>query len=197
MKGERQKVYVFQYGSNMSEERINHWSRLDGKAKFVDVAETLCDYYVDFNVSPIGSVLTLNMIHDVRKYDSKVVGILYEVPVSNVFYELEKGFTKSLDTIEGDLNGMFYNRYVVPVITSKGELVVALTYVAISNKAIRSKDYIRKKKIRPRYEYCCYIMDGLIEHNVDEKYIEYMYSIISSYMPKFKEIYQKESGKKK
>ena len=41
---------VFQYGSNCSESEINGRDRLRGDAKFADIAETVEDFELAFNV---------------------------------------------------------------------------------------------------------------------------------------------------
>ena len=43
-------VLVFQYGSNCLESEINSSKRLKGKAVFIDIAKTIENYKLDFDV---------------------------------------------------------------------------------------------------------------------------------------------------
>ena len=69
---------VFQYGSNCSESEINSMDRLRGDAKFVDIAETVEDYELAFDVMSTGRGCAASDI--VRKEGGKVWGVLYQIP---------------------------------------------------------------------------------------------------------------------
>jgi hypothetical protein len=63
---------VFQYGSNCSDSEINSKSRLCGDAQFVDIAETVEDFELAFDVQSTGRGCAASDI--VRKPGSKVYG---------------------------------------------------------------------------------------------------------------------------
>jgi len=91
---------VFQYGSNCSESEINSVNRLRGDARFVDIAETVEDFEIAFDVRSAGRGCAASDI--VRKDGSKVWGVLYEVPDYLIDRETAKARgRKSFDQIEG------------------------------------------------------------------------------------------------
>ena len=71
-------MLVFQYGSNCLDSEINSPDRLRDEAKFVDIAETVEDIELAFDVwsSKRGSAAS----DIVRKLGGKVWGVLYEIP---------------------------------------------------------------------------------------------------------------------
>ena len=69
---------VFQYGSNCSDSQINGQDRLCGDAKFIDIAETVDDFRLAFDVWSTRRQCAASEMVDTP--GSKVWGVLYEVP---------------------------------------------------------------------------------------------------------------------
>ena len=118
-------VLVFQYGSNSLESEVNGKDRLCGDAKFVDIAETVEDFELAFDVcSTVRSCAASDIV---RKPGGKVWGVLYEVPDYLIGRETAKARgRKSLDAIEGECKN--YKRETISVCRPKGAIVSALTY---------------------------------------------------------------------
>jgi cation transport regulator ChaC len=149
---------VFQYGSNCSESEINSVNRLRGDARFVDIAETVEDFEIAFDVRSAGRGCAASDI--VRKDGSKVWGVLYEVPDYLIDRETAKARgRKSFDQIEG--GGKNYQRETIQIRRQNGEVVHALTYT------VRDP----QPGLRTNIEYVRHIISGLREHNITEEYI--------------------------
>ena len=80
---------VFQYGSNCLDSEINSKDRLRGEAKFVDIAETVEDFELAFDVQSTKRGCAASDI--VRKNGGKVWGVLYEVPDYLIDREIRQG----------------------------------------------------------------------------------------------------------
>jgi hypothetical protein len=149
---------IFQYGSNCSESQINGAKRLRGDAKFIDIAETVDDFELAFDVQSSGRGCAASDI--VRKQGGKVWGVLYEVP-DFLISRLSAGAhrRRSFDQIEGE--GKNYRREMIRVRRPSGEILNALTYtVAKPQTGLRTNiDYVR------------HIVRGLLDHNVPAEYI--------------------------
>ena len=149
---------VFQYGSNCLESEINGPSRLCGDAKFVDVAETVEDFELAFDVQSTGRDCAASDI--VRKPGGKVWGVLYEVPDHLLSRQTANSRgRKSFDEIEGE--GTNYKREPISVVRSNGEVVSALTYTVLR----------RRDGLRTNLNYVRLIVSGLRERGVTESYI--------------------------
>ncbi|MGA2299947.1 MAG: gamma-glutamylcyclotransferase family protein [Candidatus Acidiferrum sp.] len=75
---EEPMALVFQYGSNCLGSEINSNNRLCGDAQFLDIAETVEDFELAFDVQSAGRGCAASDI--VRRPGGKVWGVLYEVP---------------------------------------------------------------------------------------------------------------------
>src|SRR5260370_18607692 len=116
---------VFQYGSNCLDSEINSKSRLCGDAKFIDIAETVEDFELAFDVQSTGRGCAASDI--VRRAGGKVWGVLYEVPDYLIHRETAKARKrKSFDQIEGE--GTNYKRETIQVRRQNGDIAMALTY---------------------------------------------------------------------
>ncbi len=149
---------VFQYGSNCSESEMNSKTRLCGDAKFIDIAETVDDYELAFDVQSTERGCAASDI--VRKAGGKAWGVLYEVPDYLIHRETAKARKrKSFDQIEGE--GKNYKRETIQVRRQNGDIVTALTY-SVNNPTtglMTNKDYVE------------HIIRGLRDHKVPEGYI--------------------------
>ena len=154
-------VLIFQFGSNMSQERINSGERLNGTAQFVDTAWTVEDFEFEFSVwSKSNSCAAANLA---RGRGCKIWGVLYEVHLQRVCGPIESGMGKSLDRIEGE--GVNYLREKIDVQRcSDGKIVNAETYLALKPQS----------GIQTSLHYIQHILDGLREHSAPADYIEYV-----------------------
>jgi gamma-glutamylcyclotransferase len=149
---------VFQYGSNCSEREMNSYDRLRGDARFVDIAETVEDYQLVFDVF---STKRGCAAADIRRTPGeRVWGVLYDIPHHLMTRQAARHFERrSFDAIEGE--GTNYRREQIQVRKPGGEIVTALTYVVINPQP----------NLRTSAEYVGHIVAGLRDHGVPEEYI--------------------------
>lgn len=164
-------MLVFQYGSNCLESEINGNDRLRGDAKFIDIAETVEDFELAFDVQSTRRRCAASDI--VKKPGGKVWGVLYEVPDYLIDRKTAKARgRKSFDEIEGESTN--YKRETISVRRTNGTIVSALTYTVKSPKSGQktSTDYVR------------HIVSGLREHNdVPDPYIAKIKAIATANNP--------------
>ena len=166
-------VLVFQYGSNCLESEINSSKRLKGKAVFVDIAKTIENYKLDFDVySKNRECAAADIVRTCQ--DKKVWGVLYSIDDNLISRKTVPKGSKSFDEIEGEGNN--YRRYCLPVSCNKNGLIgIALTYVALKPS---------KRVKKTSLEYVQLIIKGLREHNVPEEYIKEVKGIVSKHSPR-------------
>lgn len=161
---------VFQYGSNCLESEINGQDRLRGDAKVLDIAETIEDFELAFDVESIGRGCAASDI--VRKPGSKVWGVLFNVPDYLIGRMTAKAVSrKSFDQIEGE--GTNYQRETVMVRRPCGEIVSALTYTVRHPKS----------GLKTNIDYVRHIIQGLREHGVPVEYIDKVKTIAEANNP--------------
>jgi hypothetical protein len=149
---------VFQYGSNCSDSEINGKERLRGDARFVDIAETVEDFELAFDVWAKNRGCAASDI--VRKPAGKVWGVLYEVPDYLIQRESANARgRKSFDEIEGQCTN--YKREPIEVRRPSGAVVSTLTYTVKSPK----------QGLRTNVDYVRLVVRGLREHKVPDQYI--------------------------
>ena len=149
---------VFQYGSNCLDSEINGEERLCGDAQFLDIAETLQDFELAFDV--LSKARKCAAADIVRKPGSKVWGVLYEVPDDLIDRKTAKACgRKSFDAIEGE--GINYKREIIEVRRPDGQIVSALTYTVADPKP----------GLKTSEKYVGYIVAGLRKRGVSEQYI--------------------------
>lgn len=159
---------VFQYGSNCSDRQINSGDRLRGDARSVDIAETLEDFELAFDVQSAGRGCAAADI--VRKHGGKVWGVLYEVPDFLIGRETAKAHgRRSFDAIEGEC----YKRETIKVRRQNGDIVPALTYTV--------KD--PTPGLKTNIDYVRHIVGGLREHKVADEYIAKVKAIAAANNP--------------
>jgi len=161
---------VFQYGSNCLESEINSKNRLCGDARFVDIAETVDDFELAFDVQSTGRGCAASDI--VSKPGGKVWGVLYEVPDYLIDRKTakERG-RKSFDEIEGE--GTNYKRETIKVCCANGKIVSALTYTVKCPKA----------GLKTNIHYVRHIIYGLRERWVSDAYIAKVKAIAAANNP--------------
>jgi cation transport regulator ChaC len=149
---------VFQYGSNCLDSEINSEERLCGDARFLDIAETVENFELAFDVWSKGRGCAAADI--VRKPGKTVWGVLYEVPDDLIGRKTAKARgRKSFDAIEGE--GANYKRAMIDVRRPDGQIVNALTYTVANPKSgLRTGD-----------KYVGYIVAGLRKRGISEQYI--------------------------
>ncbi|MGD1039184.1 MAG: gamma-glutamylcyclotransferase family protein [Roseiarcus sp.] len=161
---------VFQYGSNCLDSEINGKDRLRGDAKFLDIAETIEDFELAFDVqSKRRGCAAANIV---RKAGSKVWGVLYKVPEYLIDSKTanERG-RRSFDEIEGV--GTNYKRERINVRRSNGEIASALTYTVICPEP----------GLKTNIDYVRHIICGLREHGVVDQYIVKVKAIAAANNP--------------
>jgi len=166
-------VLVFQYGSNCLEGEINSSKRLKGKAVFIDIAKTIENYKLDFDVySKNRGGAAVDIVRTCE--DKKVWGVLYGVDDNLISRETVPTGYKSFDAIEGE--GINYRRHCLPVSRNKNGLVLmALTYVTLKPS---------KRVKKTSFKYVKLIIKGLREHNVPEEYINEVKEIVCNHSPR-------------
>ena len=163
---------VFQYGSNCLDGEINSAKRLNGRASFIDIAETIEHYRLDFNVYSEKRKCAAADI--VRTNENKTVwGVLYYIPDELLSRETTPTNIKSFDAIEGE--GKNYRRHWLLVRRPNSEISTALTYVVIRPK---------KRVKRTSLDYVKLIIKGLRDHSVPEDYIDEVKDIIKTHSPR-------------
>lgn len=161
---------VFQYGSNCLDSEINSKDRLRGEAKFVDIAETVEDFELAFDVQSTKRGSAASDI--VRKNGGKVWGVLYEIPDYLIGRESAAAHgRKSFDAIEGESTN--YKRETIKVRRPAGMIVTALTYTVKSPKP----------ELKTNIDYVRHIVCGLREHGVDDLYIAKVKAIAADNNP--------------
>lgn len=156
---------VFQYGSNISVQRLNSAERLNGDAKFVGPAYTHDKYELDFTVwSKTNNCAAADIVPEGNR---QIWGVVYEIP-DNLIYRHLSGTRKSLDEIEGE--GGNYERSEIQVISNgnTNNTIPVLTYV------VRE----RKSKLKTSAIYASEIINGLKSHDIPRAYLEYVYNRI-------------------
>jgi hypothetical protein len=161
-------VLVFQYGSNCSESEMNSEDRLRGDAAFLDIAETVEDFELAFDVTSKGRRCAASDI--VRKAGGTVWGVVYQVPSYLMDRDTaEAAGRKSFDAIEGKQ----YKRETIPVRRTNGEIVRALTYTVKAPE----------RDVRTSLEYVGHIVRGLRDHKIPDDYIAKVKEIASANNP--------------
>jgi gamma-glutamylcyclotransferase (GGCT)/AIG2-like uncharacterized protein YtfP len=137
---------------------------LCGDAKFLDIAETVENFELAFDVwSERRGCAAADII---RKPGSKVWGALYEVPDDLIDRKTAKARgRRSFDAIEGEGNN--YKREMIEVRRPDGQIVSALTYTVKSPKP----------GLKTSEEYVGYIVAGLRKRGVNQQYIEQVKAI--------------------
>jgi len=161
---------VFQYGSNCSESQINSKDRLRGDARFVDIAETVEEFELAFDVWAKNRGCAASDI--VRKPGGKVWGVLYEVPDHLIGRKSAKARgRRSFDEIEGECTN--YKREMINVRRPTGETVLALTYTVKSPT----------QGLKTNIDYVSHIVKGLRERKVCDQYIAKVKAIAAANNP--------------
>jgi gamma-glutamylcyclotransferase (GGCT)/AIG2-like uncharacterized protein YtfP len=162
-------VLVWQYGSNMDEDRINDKKRLYGKAKFVQLAINR-GHRLSFTHTNIHGVGTADIMVDPADY---VIGCLYEIP---------DNMLKVLDRIEG-VNSGAYKRDEQTIIGLDDELKE-------SSKPFRVITYVvvnKEKNPKTDADYANHILRGIIIHRMGKPYYEKVRKIIIENSPSIQE----------
>jgi hypothetical protein len=161
---------VFQYGSNCLDSEINGEERLCGDARFLDIAETVEDFALAFDVwSKHRGCAAADII---RKPGSKVWAALYEIPDDLIDRVTAKAHgRKSFDAIEGE--GKNYKREMIDVRRPDGQVVTALTYT------VRNP----QPGLQTGGNYVGYILAGLRQRGVKQQYIEQVKAIAQANNP--------------
>jgi gamma-glutamylcyclotransferase (GGCT)/AIG2-like uncharacterized protein YtfP len=155
-------VIVWQYGSNMDEDRLNSGARLNGAARFIGLA-IKSGYRLAFTHVNKCGVGTADVIES--SSEDFVIGCLYDIP-ENMMHKL--------DEIEG-VNSGSYNRLcdfdVVKLdenLKQTSKKVIAQTYVVVQ----------KDKNPKTDGDYANHILKGIREHRMGESYFNKVKQII-------------------
>jgi gamma-glutamylcyclotransferase (GGCT)/AIG2-like uncharacterized protein YtfP len=152
---------VFQYGSNLSTERLNGPRRLRGDAHVDRPAITEEDFEFRFDIPSRGYAAS----NIVRSSGRKIWGVVYKIPDYLIRRETARACNRrSLDAIEGQ--GENYDRVEIKVRWPDGSEPTApvITYLGCNSKS----------DIKPSSEYVAHILKGLKEHKLPEEYVRYV-----------------------
>lgn len=163
-------VIVWQYGSNMNEDRLNSGDRLGGAARFVGLAIKR-GYRLAFTHTNKCGVGTADIVES--SSEDFVIGCLYDVPES----EMPK-----LDRIEGVKSGAYRRQcgFVVVKLDEKlqqtSEQVIVQTYINV------------RKEHNPKTDtgYANHILKGIKDHRIGESYFNKVKKIILQNNPQIK-----------
>ncbi len=151
-------MYIFQYGSNVDESRLNNPSRLGGCARPKGLASTVDKFHLRFNVYSCGQKCGVaNLVPGGRI----VYGALYDIPDDRVCRNKKINGLKTLDEIEGE--GSTYHRQPITVCCD-GEEYAATTYLASSDDA----------ELKTTRDYADHITRGLRVIGAPQEYIDYV-----------------------
>lgn len=163
---------VFQYGSNMSSERLNDMDRLGGDAKVICTAKTVEQFELVFDVfSKKNKCAAANIVSNTC--GRSIYGVVYDIPEFLISRETAKAKCRtSLDEIEGE--GKNYRRKEIELFSTDESRLTATTYVVIEPKSglKTSLPYVThilvglKEHAMPD-EYCCYVLSQIIKNNCD------------------------------
>lgn len=164
-------MLVFQYGSNMSSQRLNAADRLMGDATFSTIAQTAEPHELEFSVWSKGNDCAAASI---RKGPGMLLwGVVYEIP-DHLVDRRTAGTRKSLDAVEGE--GTNYVRREIALILPSGQPINATTYIAKNpTPGLKTSD-----------AYVKHILVGLAEHKIPEEYAAYVKERVRANNPAIK-----------
>ena len=149
-------MYIFQYGSNVDESRLNNQSRLGGCARPKGLASTVDKFHLRFNVYSCGQKCGVaNLVPDGRI----IYGALYDIPDDRVYRDKKINGLKTLDEIEGKR----YHRELIRVCHGGGTCD-AVTYLASPAGT----------ELKTARDYTNHITSGLRVIGAPQEYIDYV-----------------------
>ena len=152
-------IYVFQYGSNCSAERLNSPKRLAGSARDLGLATTVEPHTLSFDVwSRTNDCAAADLI-PVQQDGDVAYGVLYEVPEDRVRGAAPGGH-RTLTQIEGPR----YREQAIRVRKAEGGVVDAVTFTVVETH--------KRSDIATNADYVRWIVDGLRAHGAPSHYIE-------------------------
>ncbi len=165
-------AFVFQYGSNTSEKRLNSESRLNGTAVKIGIVQTVNKFDFDFTIWSRNNKCA---VADIKSDGEMTIwGVLYQIPDERVFRDKKKK-EKCLDQIEGE--GYNYKRIKIEVSDVDGKKIDEKVYTYVA------RDSKRKDDLKTSEEYVKHILDGLKINKVPDDYINYVVNQIKRNNP--------------
>jgi hypothetical protein len=162
-------VKLFQYGSNMDPERLNHDDRLGGRASVIGVAR-LDDWGIRFDLFSTKNGCGVTDI--VQAPGEHTLGVIYSVPTALVC--APAGKRSKMDRIEGattDGRGN-YTRRVIEV-SHHGRKLRAVTYVG-TEPGRRRFLAVSDGQRRVSTEYFSHLLSGAERYDFPEDYRVYL-----------------------
>lgn len=158
------RVLLFQYGSNMSPDRLNSPKRLSGQASPISAARLdgwgiRFDLYSKTNASAVTNIVPAPGEH--------VMGVVYEMP---------KTALAKMDEIEGvrpDGRGNYRRVNVQVTAVPDGDAVTAVTYIGTEAGRNRfSEQPLERQAVAPAY--FDYLLAGAQQFSFSAQYIDYL-----------------------
>jgi gamma-glutamylcyclotransferase (GGCT)/AIG2-like uncharacterized protein YtfP len=137
------RVFLFQYGSNMSPARLNGSERLNGRAKAISAARLdrwgiRFDLYSKTNDSAVTDIVPAPGEH--------VLGVLFELP------EEALAVMDRIEGVRADGTGNYQRANVEISLLPNGETVTAVTYVGTeAGRARFLKGSADRQVVKPAY----------------------------------------------
>lgn len=163
-------VLIWQYGSNMDEDRLNSPGRLEGSAKFVGLALKR-GYRMAFTHTNNEGVGTSDIVESDPTHF--VIGVLYKIPEAKL---------RKLRSIEGVFLGAYKevaNFKLTKLdhqLNETNQIVHVITYIVV-----------RKERNPPtNSEYANHILKGIRDHRMGTEYFDKIKAIILENNPKIK-----------
>jgi gamma-glutamylcyclotransferase (GGCT)/AIG2-like uncharacterized protein YtfP len=160
----RGHVILFQYGSNMSPDRLNGSCRLNGQATPISGAKLdgwgiRFDLYSKTNDSAVTDIVPAPGEH--------VLGVLFDIPESAL---------AKMDEVEGvrpDGTGNYQRAHVKVTPVPDSAAVAAVTYVSTEAGRKRfAKEPAERKAVKPAYFQ--HLLDGAQHFNFAADYVAYL-----------------------
>lgn len=161
----RGRVFLFQYGSNMSPARLNSPERLNGQAKAVWAARLdgwgiRFDLYSKTNDSAVTDIVPAPGEH--------VLGVLFELP------ERALAIMDRIEGVKVDGTGNYQRTNVEVSVVPSGQTVTAVTYLGMEAGRARFRNGSADLQIvKPTYFE--YLLAGARQFNFATDYVRYLH----------------------
>ncbi|MDQ2069550.1 gamma-glutamylcyclotransferase family protein [Natronospira bacteriovora] len=154
-------MLIFQYGSNLSSQRLNSEARLRGNARVVGVARTRSPYRFCFPVW--GGINGCAAAGILPGGPGPAWGVIYEVPEERVYRHADAPFP-TLDTIEDE--GKDYDRGPIDVCFRDGRRPDETVHTYHPRQP--------RSGLQTEWHYVQHILSGAAEHDLPGSYQQYL-----------------------
>jgi hypothetical protein len=163
---------IFQYGSNLSSNRLNTADRMAGDAHVIGPAVTTDDFELVFDLWSTKNNCAAGDL--IRGTGRKIWGVIYQIPDNLVTRSATTPAGRStMDRVEG----RNYERVKIQLRTTDGKPVDEEVFTYIGRQGSRDPS------IRTSLEYVRHYFDGMREHNAPADYVEYVRGVVAANNP--------------